>query len=503
MNALTTFRSHDINLNQSLSTKRSYSKTTFELLNHMHCLRRLNTTTVFTLSLVLFLFATSTLFGFAEKKRKSESITLSGSTETERINECAEKIARELRSKQNAFGVLIQTSSGEDLYALNSNRLFKPASNLKLITSAVAIEKLKPDFRYRTEFYIDGDITPDGILHGNLIVSGSPDPVLSGFFDQRIDDIVHSWIDTLNARGISAILGDLILDNSYYFGNNVALAEQDSYKPIEFFTVASFRNADEKQLSKANIRRYRTIKLKNGKTKKVAYRYRRKTRLRKVTVEPNAYMMEVMMKELQKRQMIVNDEVKKIAYSTSLDRTNWRHLYTHSSAPLSELLKIINKNSDNFYADQLLRTLGGELRGEGSIEKGIEVVREFLIYNVYARPDEFQLVDGSGLSHANLVTPELLVKVMRYMRSRSENFDVYYESLSIPTVDGTLGGRIHHELAKNIRAKTGSITGVISLSGYLTSRSGQQIYFSIIGNNAGKRRAKAIEDKICKYLLEI
>lgn len=76
-------------------------------------------------------------------------------------------------------------------------------------------------------------------------------------------------------------------------------------------------------------------------------------------------------------------------------------------------------------------------------------------------------------------------------------------TLSIPTVDGTLGGRIHHELAKNIRAKTGSITGVISLSGYLTSRSGQQIYFSIIGNNAGKRRAKAIEDKICKYLLEI
>ncbi len=469
----------------------------------MHCLRRLNINSLLILCFSFSFFATSSLFAFAEKKRKSESVRLSGITEAERINECAEKIARELRSKQHAFGVLIQTASGEDLYALNSNRLFKPASNLKLITSAAAIEKLKPDFRYRTEFYIDGDITPDGVLHGNLIVSGSPDPILSGFFDQRINEIVHSWIDTLNARGISAILGDLILDNSYYFGNNVALTEQDSYKPLEFFTVASFRNADEKQLSKAKVRRYRTIKLKNGKTKKVAYRYRKRTRLRKVTVEPNTYMMDVMMKELQKRQMIVNDEVKKIAYSTSLDRTNWKHFYTHTSAPLSELLKIINKNSDNFYADQLLRTLGGELRGEGSIEKGLEVVREFLIYSIYARPDEFQLVDGSGLSHANLVTPELLVKVMRYMRSRGENFEVYYESLSIPTVDGTLGGRIHHELAKNIRAKTGSITGVISLSGYLTSRSGQQIYFSIIGNNAGKRRAKAIEDKICKYLLEI
>jgi D-alanyl-D-alanine carboxypeptidase/D-alanyl-D-alanine-endopeptidase (penicillin-binding protein 4) len=441
--------------------------------------------------------------GFAEKKRQSESITLSGSTEVERLNECAEKIARTFRSRQHAFGVLIQTASGKILYELNSNRLFKPASNLKLITSAVAIEKLKPDFRYRTEFYIDGDITPDGVLHGNLIVSGSPDPILSGFFDQRINDIVHSWIDTLHARGISAILGDLILDNSYYFGNHVALAEQDSYKPLEFLTVASFRNADEKQLSKAKVRRYRTIKLKNGKTKKVAYRYRRRARLRKVTVEPNAYMMEVLMTELQKRHMIVHDEVKKIAYSLTLDRTKWKHLYTHFSPPLEELLKIINKHSDNFYADQLLRTLGGEFRGEGSIEKGIDVVREFLIYNVYARPDEFQLVDGSGLSHDNLVTPELLVRVMHYMRSRSEHFQAYYESLSIPTVDGTLGGRIRHELATNIRAKTGSISGVISLSGYLTSRSGQQIYFSIIGNNAGKRRAKAIEDKICKYLLEI
>jgi D-alanyl-D-alanine carboxypeptidase/D-alanyl-D-alanine-endopeptidase (penicillin-binding protein 4) len=469
----------------------------------MHCLLRLNINTFFLLSLFSLLLVSSSLSAYDGKKRKSEPATLSGSTEAERLNDCAEKIARELRSKKNAFGVLIQTASGEDLYALNANRLFKPASNLKLITSAAAIEKLKPDFRYHTEFYIDGDVTPDGILHGNLIVSGSPDPILSGFFDQRINDIVHSWIDTLNAHGIYTILGDLILDNSYYFGNHVALANQDAYKPLEFFTVASFKNADASQLSKAKIRRYRTVKLKNGKTKKVAYRYRKKTRLRKVTVEPNAYMMDVMMKELHKRQMIVSDEVKKIAYSTSLDRTKWKHFYTHASAPLSELLKIINKNSDNFYADQLLRTLGGEFRGEGSIDKGIEVVREFLIYNIYARPDEFQLVDGSGLSHANLVTPELLVKVMRYMRSRGENFDVYYESLSIPTVDGTLGGRIHHELAKNIRAKTGSISGVISLSGYLTSRSGQQIYFSIIGNNAGKRRAKAIEDKICKYLLEL
>lgn len=469
----------------------------------MHCLLRLNINTFFLLSLFSLLLVSSSLSAYDEKKRKSEPATLSGSTEAERLNDCAEKIARELRSKKNAFGVLIQTASGEDLYTLNANRLFKPASNLKLITSAAAIEKLKPDFRYHTEFYIDGEVTPDGILHGNLIVSGSPDPILSGFFDQRINDIVHSWIDTLNAHGIYTILGDLILDNSYYFGNHVALANQDAYKPLEFFTVASFKNADATQLSKAKIRRYRTVKLKNGKTKKVAYRYRKKTRLRKVTVEPNAYMMDVMMKELHKRQMIVSDEVKKIAYSTSLDRTKWKHFYTHASAPLSELLKIINKNSDNFYADQLLRTLGGEFRGEGSIDKGIEVVREFLIYNIYARPDEFQLVDGSGLSHANLVTPELLVKVMRYMRSRGENFDVYYESLSIPTVDGTLGGRIHHELAKNIRAKTGSITGVISLSGYLTSRSGQQVYFSIIGNNAGKRRAKAIEDKICKYLLEI
>ncbi len=469
----------------------------------MHCLRRLNINKFFFFFFFTLLLASCSLYAYGEKKRKSESITLSGTTEAERLNECAEKIARELRSKQNAFGVLIQMASGEDLYALNSNRLFKPASNLKLITSAAAIEKLKPDFRYRTEFYIDGDLTPDGILHGNLIVSGSPDPILSGFFDQRINEIVYSWIDTLRARGIYTILGDLILDNSYYFGNNVALADQDVYKPLEFFTVASFRNASEQQLSKAKIRRYRTVKLKNGKTKKVAYRYRKRTRLRKVTVEPNAYMMEVMMKELHNRQMIVSDEVKKIAYSTSLDRTKWKHVYTHFSPPLSELLKIINKNSDNFYADQLLRTLGGEFRGDGSIEKGIEVVREFLIYNVYARPDEFQLVDGSGLSHANLVTPELLVKVLRYMRSRSENFEVYYESLSIPTVDGTLGGRIHHELAKNIRAKTGSISGVISLSGYLTSRSGQQIYFSIIGNNTSKRRAKALEDRICKYLLEI
>lgn len=225
-----------------------------------------------------------------------------------------------------------------------------------------------------------------------------------------------------------------------------------------------------------------------------------------VTIEPNVYCANTLLAALQQAGMMHKDaHVEKISYSRKIDRTRWKYLYSHYSISLAEALKATNKRSDNFYADQLLRTLGGEYYGEGSIEKGLEVVKEFLKNEVKVSSKEYKLTDGSGLSHENFVTPHLIVETLRYMREHSKAFHEYYESLAIPMTDGTLAGRINHALAHNIRAKTGSITGVVSLSGYLKSRSGKEMYFSIIANGLGRRsrHAKALEDTICKLLLEI
>ncbi len=441
------------------------------------------------------------------KRRRSSSAalvstTLSGATAEERLAECSEKIEQLLRSwNRGKVGVLVQTDDNETIFTKYPNDLFKPASNLKLITSAVALERLGADFKYRTDFFIDGYIK-DGVLHGNLILAGTTDPLLSGFFDRDINDITREWADTFTMLGITKIVGDVILDNSYYVGNKTPIVNGE---PIRFATMASFKRASESQLNKVST--VRTIKTKSGQKRVVRRGFRRRSRLKMVSIEPNTYCANALLSELQSRGMIDDDKtLKKITYSKTLDRTAWKHIYTYFSLSLYQALKITNKSSDNFYADQLLRTLGGEFYGEGTIEKGLEVVKEFLVKNVGVARKEFQLSDGSGLSHSNTVTPHLIIEVMRYMRLHGKYFKEYYNSLAVPMAEGTLIGRIHHPLAQNIRAKTGSITGVSSLSGYLTSRSGKQIYFAIIGNGSGRRYSRnfaRVEDTICKLLLEI
>lgn len=429
------------------------------------------------------------------------SLRLTGTSQAERMVECAEKIEQILQArKRGIMGICIQTTDNETIFAYQQNQLFKPASNLKLITSAVAIETLGADYRYRTDFFIDGTLK-DGVLYGNLVLIGSTDPMLSGYFDKTINEIVNAWVDTLRRYGIMKIEGDLILDNSYYVGNR---HQPISAEEIRFATVANFSRANEQQLSK--VSRVRVIKTKDGRKRVVRRGFRRKSRLKMVTIEPNVYCANTLLAALQQAGMMHKDaHVEKISYSRKIDRTRWKYLYSHYSISLAEALKATNKSSDNFYADQLLRTLGGECYGEGSIEKGLEVVKEFLKNKVKVSSKEYKLTDGSGLSHENFVTPHLIVETLRYMREHSKAFHEYYESLAIPMTDGTLAGRINHALAHNIRAKTGSITGVVSLSGYLKSRSGKEMYFSIIANGLGRRskHAKALEDTICKLLLEI
>jgi D-alanyl-D-alanine carboxypeptidase/D-alanyl-D-alanine-endopeptidase (penicillin-binding protein 4) len=434
------------------------------------------------------------------------SKTLTSIDEAERFYECASKIETAIDKSRyfsrSNIGIVIKSDDGRIVYQRNQNKLLKPASNLKLVTSAIALEKLGPDFRYETQLYLDGTVT-NGTLNGNIIIVGTADPLLSGYFDGRINTIVAQWADTLQARGIKAITGDVVLDNSY-FTNNEFGDEEDAPAPkphnISFATVASFTNANASQLAK--VTRTKIVKTKSGKKVKRVYGFKRGTRRKLVSVEPNVYTANAFIKELRSRNMISSEEMRKINYSLSIDRTKWKYFYTSVSPKLGDILKITNKLSDNFYADQLTRTLGAEFNGEGTLESGLDVEREFLKLNVGIAEKDVQLADGSGLSHDNFVTPATLIRLMDFMK-REKNFDTYYESLSIPMMDGTLQGRINHELASNIRAKTGTISGVTSLSGYMTSRNGKNLTFSILCNGPYHKKSMRLEDEICKLLLEI
>lgn len=170
-------------------------------------------------------------------------------------------------------------------------------------------------------------------------------------------------------------------------------------------------------------------------------------------------------------------------------------LAEHQSAPLSEDIQVINKVSQNLHAEILLRLLGREKGTAGTVQAGLEVIRGFL-NNAGISSDEYEFYDGSGLSRQNLVTPHAIVQLLQYAAGQTWGNE-YRESLPVAGVDGSLADRFKDiDPAVKVYAKTGSLGGVKSLSGYGVTAKGEQIVFSIMSNNLSvpdKRVTDAID----------
>jgi D-alanyl-D-alanine carboxypeptidase/D-alanyl-D-alanine-endopeptidase (penicillin-binding protein 4) len=171
----------------------------------------------------------------------------------------------------------------------------------------------------------------------------------------------------------------------------------------------------------------------------------------------------------------------------------------HDSLPLGVDIRVINKVSQNLHAEMLLRLLGREKGSSGSIAGGLEVLRGFLA-QADVRPEEYAFYDGSGLSRQNLVSPHATVKLLRYTAQQSWGAE-YVESLPVAGVDGTLTSRFPDLPAKALlRAKTGSLDHVNTLSGYLITSKGEHLVFSIMANNhtLTSRKATEVIDEIVR-----
>jgi D-alanyl-D-alanine carboxypeptidase len=178
-------------------------------------------------------------------------------------------------------------------------------------------------------------------------------------------------------------------------------------------------------------------------------------------------------------------------------------LAEHLSPPLREVVALINKPSDNLITEITLKTLGKEVRGEGTTAAGVQVLREFL-QSAGLEMGAVHIVDGSGLSRINGVSPENFVRLLEYMH-RSPHAEAFRESLPVYGVDGTLRNRLRGTPVQgNGYAKTGSLNRVSSLSGYLRTKSGRWLAFSIVMNayNASGTDARALQDKFVQLLWE-
>ncbi len=425
------------------------------------------------------------------------------------------------------------------IFQQNENKLFVPASNQKLFTTAAALENLGREYRFRTEVYAFGEIS-DSTLKGDLVIRGMGDPSISGKFrDGDALAIFREWTDSLKAKGIVKISGDIIGkegfftdqklgngwmwdDESYYYAAQInALSYNDNVVEIllspgdsigatvriqtephsDYITILNrAQTVHPDSLSNIKITRQRAKNVVeiSGKLS-LSSQQIKKT----VTIEnPAIWFLSTFCNVLNDKGIVTEGTSKSSPIPFSLKEIqNNSLLFTHYSPELVQIVKVINKKSNNLYAEQTLKTLGAEITKKGTAKAGASVVNRWL-KKLGIIENQAIIVDGSGVSRYNLISPLATAAVLKYMY-HSKNFNDYYGSLPIAGRDGTLENLMKNSVAEGVaRAKTGTMTNVRCLAGYTTDQSGKDYVFIIMVNSFSVpvQYVKEFQAKICILL---
>jgi D-alanyl-D-alanine carboxypeptidase/D-alanyl-D-alanine-endopeptidase (penicillin-binding protein 4) len=431
------------------------------------------------------------------------------------------------------WGILIVDPERRDtLYARNAGKLFMPASNMKIPTSATALTQLGPDYRFRTTFAARGTIA-NGTLDGDLLVIGRGDPSVS---DHMLKDAMiplRLIADSIAARGIKRITGRVLPYGDAFpgdvFGYGWTYADfEDSYSaPIdellfnEGFSTALVRGAAQPG-TPATITPGPARFPFRGSVMTVERRAGDSTRTTQVRTRKDSTTWQ----EIFSGQIAVNDTTTvevthhdpdqayvsaftealtsrgiEVGGSVEASTGPIDTLATLSSPPLGEILKALMKPSQNQIAEMLFRTIALEKYGSGRPDSAAVAVRAQLAqWGVPA--NEAVIRDGSGLSRYDYITPRTIVRIFDAMH-KSPHFQVYYDALPIAGVDGTIRNRMKGTPAENnVHAKTGSVALSRSLSGYVTTADGHMLIFSFLSNNwtVPTRAVERVQDAIAARL---
>lgn len=450
-----------------------------------------------------------------------------------RLEEAVERALADPKLDGARVGVhVVDLDTGQQLFARNADDRFNPASNIKLLTSAAALETFGPHHTFTTRINaidLDGDR-----VGGGLVVTGDG----AGFI---LYEDVLDWAATIKARGVKKIEGGVTVEDGPFEGGQFLppgyeqKSEDASYRaPVGAVSVnfnavtVHVRPGEPGQPAKVSLdppndhvevanetktvggsgRRLgaSSITLEEGQGTRIVVRGRigqsaQRWSIRKRIDNPPAFAGSILAGALRDLGVEVDGPVRRgevEAEGTELVR--------HQSQPMVYLLMAMNKWSNNFMAEQLLRDLGTvEAAGSarGTWEGGRRVVRAFL-ERIDIEPGSFKLLNGSGLYDGNLVSPRAITKLLTHMH-RHRWAPEYKASLAIAGVDGTLRGRLDGDSTRGrIRAKTGTLNEVTALSGYMESASGRPLAFSILFNPTPVRawRLRAQQDAVARAIAE-
>jgi serine-type D-Ala-D-Ala carboxypeptidase/endopeptidase (penicillin-binding protein 4) len=501
--------------------------------------------------LVAFVSATLPISVLAQKSKKKSALRVApGVAQFQRDVD----VALADPSAQKAFlgALIVDAETKQPLYELNADRYFTPASNTKLFTTVLAMSTLGPDYRFRTTIETRGTLDPSGRLRGDLVLVGRGDPDFSNRripydatnpIDGPSGKPLAELVDALVAKGLKEIDGDIVGDDSYFPydphprgwsigdlpedygaavsaicfddngldvkvtpGNQIGAAAWVTVEPWPGYDVYDYGITTGAADSPPDFH----IVAEPGPKK---FLLRGSIPLGRATMdlpaampEPADYTAHVLKQMLLARGIRVTGDARaqhappppenppSESPSPSSDAPVPAPLVLaeHDSPPLIEIVRVLNKVSENQHAEILLRAVAKQQTGMGSLAGGLAIEQKFLT-SIGVQPGDVLVDDGSGLSRSNLVTPRAVVALLEYAQQQPWGA-AFITTLPVAGVDGTLEHRLIDTPAQGrIQAKTGSVEHTQAVSGFATTLRGEHLIFSMFDNHNGAPTREAVK----------
>jgi serine-type D-Ala-D-Ala carboxypeptidase/endopeptidase (penicillin-binding protein 4) len=429
---------------------------------------------------------------------------------------------------------VVEVDSGAVVAERTPHQPLAPASNMKLFTTAAAIDLLKPAFEVTTTVYTRGTVQPNGTLDGDVKIVGRGDPTIGGrFHDGHATAVLEEWATDLKRAGIKAIHGNLIFEYGYmdteyihptwpadqlvnwYEAPVSAFTMQEGCvevrvlpsrpgKPciVQFEPPTSYLDLESSCVTGRGLPFITRERNSNNIIVRGGVPSRSGATEVFVTVEnPIQYFATVTHETFERSGIHLQGQM---VVTPRDPRADWKAVSQHTT-PLNVLVYVVNKKSQNHYAEEMVKMIGAEVKKEGTWPAGTGAVTEWLTTKIGVPANEYHQADGSGMSRDNRASANAFIHLLRYMWKSPWREDFVSSLPYSGDPDSKFGHRLRTPpFARQVYAKTGYIVGVVGLSGYVHAQSGKIYAFSFLFNryHVGVYAVYQLQDQMLREIIK-